>query len=89
MIPFLTQEMLLRVSFHGNTPVLIKIPEKSIYKIKETTPAAAGAGNDSKSMPFKKATLDNDVDIQVPEFIKMGEEIWVNILEQKYLQRAK
>lgn len=80
--------MQLRVKFQGQNPLFAKTPERAIYRVADTPPAPSSTTNESKNMAFKRATLDNGGEIQVPEFVKVGDEIIVNLADQKYVSRA-
>jgi elongation factor P len=89
-LSLLNDQCSISVKFHGELPLLAKLPERATFEIQETSPAISASSSESKSAAFKPALLkDSDVMIQVPDFINIGEKIVVDLNELKYIQRAK
>lgn len=61
--------------------VAIQLPKKIQYKIVESPPAVKG---DTSGNVTKEAVMDNGLKVQVPIFIKEGEEILVNTETGEY-----
>lgn len=87
-MPFLTDDMLLRVRFHDSTPLIAHCPDRGTFAVKDTPPPSSSSTSESKGMAFKKAHLENGVDVQVPEFVQTGDRIIVNLADQKYVSRV-
>ena len=56
-----------------------------MFEITETAPGIKGASATARTKP---ATLSNGVEIQVPEYLDIGEMIRVNTETRKYMARA-
>ena len=82
---FLKAEMRLPVEFLGDRPVSVQMPEMLEVKITDTTPPVH-AQQDST---WKTATLENGVSVMVPQFIKTGDTIRLDLINLKYMDRAK
>ena len=82
---FLTPEMRISVEFLSEKPVSLEMPAILEVKIADTAPAVH-AQQDST---WKTAVLENGVEIQVPQFIKTGEVIRLDLETLKYMDRAK
>ncbi|MCX8191158.1 MAG: elongation factor P, partial [Candidatus Aenigmarchaeota archaeon] len=63
----------------------VKIPVKVVLKVTEAPPAVKG---DTISGATKTVTLETGLKINVPIFIKEGEEIIVNTETGQYVERA-
>ena len=63
----------------------IEIPSSLVFEITETAPGIKGASATARTKP---ATLSNGVEIQVPEYLEIGEMIRVNTETRKYMARA-
>lgn len=63
----------------------IEIPASLAYEIVETAPGIKGASATARTKP---ATLSNGVEIQVPEYLEIGEVVKVNTETRKYMSRA-
>lgn len=71
---------------HEGIVVAMQLPKKIQYTVKEAPPAVRGdsaAGN-----VIKEAVMDNGLKVNVPIFIKEGEEILVNTETGEYSGRA-
>ncbi|KAI8926688.1 hypothetical protein BC831DRAFT_455690 [Entophlyctis helioformis] len=88
-LPFLQDTMIVKVEYHNESPVLIKIPEKATYTVADTAPVAHNASESSKGTVYKTATLENGAQVSVPEFVNIGDQVVVDLMEQKYLSRAR
>ncbi|KAJ3179735.1 hypothetical protein HDU85_004734 [Gaertneriomyces sp. JEL0708] len=89
VIPFLQDSMELRVDSHESTPVVIKVPERGTYTVVECDPSPSTATNEGKGTSFKQAKLDVGAHVQVPEFVNLGDKVVVDLLDQRYVSRAK
>ncbi len=83
---FLKEEAEVNILFVEGEPVSVELAPKMKFKIKETGPGVKG---DSATNIFKPATLENNMKVKVPLFIKTGEEIWVDTRSGEYVERVK
>jgi len=68
----------------NNKPVAINLPTKTSYEVKD---APDGVKGDSAGTVTKAVTLENNLIINVPMFIKTGEKIIVNTDTGNYVER--
>ena len=80
----LTENLEVSVSFYNETPISVELPKQVICKI-ETTDAALKGQTVSSS--YKPAVLNNGLNIQVPPFIKAGDEIVVDTRDIEYVKK--
>ena len=80
----LTENLQVSVSFYNENPLSIELPNQVQCKI-ETTDAALKGQTVSSS--YKPATLDNGLNIQVPPFIEVGDEIMVDTRNLEYIKK--
>ena len=80
----LTENLQVSVSFYNENPLTIELPNQVQCKI-ETTDAALKGQTVSSS--YKPATLDNGLNIQVPPFIEVGDEIVVDTRNFEYIKK--
>lgn len=82
---FLMPEMRVAVEFLGEQPVGVEMPDFIEVEIADTAPPVH-AQNDST---WKPARLENGVEVMVPQFIKTGDRIRLDLNTLKYMDRAK
>ena len=80
----LTENLQVSVSFYNENPLSIELPNQVQCKI-ETTDAALKGQTVSSS--YKPATLDNGLNIQVPPFIEVGDEVIVDTRSLEYIKK--
>ena len=80
----LTENLQVSVSFYNDNPLSIELPNQVKCKI-ETTDAALKGQTVSSS--YKPATLDNGLNIQVPPFIEVGDEVVVDTRNLEYVKK--
>lgn len=73
--------------FHEGAIVSVRIPQKITYVVAEAAPAVKG--DTAGGNVTKEVTLDNGHKVQVPIFIKEGEEIIVNTETDEYGGRVQ
>ena len=73
----------VRVEFYGEEPIAVAIPKTADAVVAQT---GAPIHGDIDSAP-KEATLENGLEIHVPQFIKTGDKVRVEIESGKYLER--
>jgi len=83
--PFLQPNMQLNVEFLGEDPIHVVFPEWVELQVTSTPP---GLGSLQDEVP-KPATLSNSLQVQVPQFIKVGDLVKVNVATKKYMERVK
>ena len=81
----LQAEMRVHVEFVESRPVSVVFPEVLEVRIADTTPPVH-AQQDST---WKTAKLETGVQIMVPQFIKTGDMIRLDVANLKYMERAK
>lgn len=80
---FIKEEDVVEVEFHEGKPLAIHFPP-----IVELTVMSTGAGIRGQSdSTYKDATLENGLDVLVPQFIKEGDRVRVEVETGKYLDR--
>ena len=82
---FLKVEMRVPVEFIEGRPASVLLPDIVEVTVADTAPPVH-AQQDST---WKTAQLDNGVEIMVPQFIKVGDGIRLDVATLKYLERAK
>lgn len=84
--PFLQDGINVFVEYHGENPIMIKLPELMTLQITECEPVVKGQ---TAASSYKPAILENGVRVMVPPFIGAGEKIIVRVETQEYMERAK
>jgi elongation factor P len=82
---FLTEAMQVPVEFVEGRPVSVVFPEIIEARIADTAPPVHQQADSTR----KPARLENGVEIMVPQFIKAGDVIRVDVAALKYVDRAK
>jgi elongation factor P len=83
--PFLQPEMRVPVEFYEGQPVSIVFPEVAEVRIQTT----AQPVHQQQDNTYKYATLENGMEIMVPQFIKPGETVRVEVATGKYVDRVR
>lgn len=85
-IPYLVEQLegLVALIMDGNI-VGVELPQSVVLTVIDTPPAVTGSSATNRS---KTATLNTGLEIQVPEYLNIGEEIKVNTVTGKYMSRA-
>ena len=81
---FLTENLEVSVSFYNESPISIELPKQVQCKIESTDAALKGQ---TVSSSYKPATLDNGLNIQVPPFIEVGDQILVDTRNLEYIKK--
>jgi elongation factor P len=81
---YLKEGLLYRIKFYDEKPVGVGLPKTIAYTVTETENSVKG---DTVTNATKQAILDTGMKVQVPLFIKVGEEILVNTETGSYLSR--
>lgn len=64
----------------------MELPNSIVYEVKETGPEEKG---NTVSNVYKEATLDNDLVVKVPMFMKIGEKVKIDTRTGAYVERVK
>ena len=82
---FLDAGMRLGVEFVDGRPVGVLFPDFLEVKIADTAPAM----HQQVDSTFKPAKLDNGLEVMVPQFVKTGDMIRLDLHTMKYMDRVK
>ena len=81
---YLKEGLLYRIKFYDDQPVGVTMPKTIAYTVTESENSVKG---DTATSATKQAVLDTGLTVQVPLFIKVGEEILVSTETGQYLSR--
>ncbi|ODV42685.1 translation elongation factor P [Cupriavidus sp. UYMMa02A] len=82
---FVQPNMRIPVQLYEGEPVTIAFPSAV-----ELTIVSAPAGlHEHESATFKTATLENGMEVLVPQFIKEGDTVRIEVASGKYLERVR
>ncbi len=81
----LQPEMRLAVEFVEGQPVSVEFPDVLEVRVADTAPPS----HTQVDSVWKPATLSNGVEIMVPQFIKTGDAIRLDVANMKYMDRAR
>ena len=81
---FLTENLEVSVSFYNENPISIELPNQVKCKIDKTDVALKGQ---TVSSSYKPSTLNNGLNIQVPPFIEVGDEVIVDTRNLEYVKK--
>lgn len=82
----LVAEMRVTLEFLGERVVSVQLPDFLELRVADTPPPAHSGGQDNT---WKAARLENGLDVMVPQFIKSGDVIRVDVAQMKYMDRVK
>ena len=80
----LTENLEVRINFYNESPISVDLPNQVICKV-ETTDAALKGQTVSSS--YKPAILNNGLNIQVPPFIEVGDEVVIDTRNLEYVKK--
>jgi elongation factor P len=83
--PFLEAGMKLAVEFAGARPVSVLMPDVLEVRIADTAPPT----HQQQDSTLKTAKLENGVAVMVPQFVKTGDLIRIDLATLKYIDRAR
>lgn len=83
---YLKEGLEVTVVMHGDTPISIEVPKKVQYAVKMAPPAVKG--DTASGNVTKEAEMENGLKVDVPIFIKIGDEILVNTESGEYSERV-
>ncbi len=81
--PFLKEGDEYRVMFVDGKPLMLEMPEIVRLRVRETAAPSHSVGNAASVL--KEATLENDLLVRVPLFIKIGDVIRVDTRTRSYV----
>jgi len=82
---FLEAGMKMAVEFVSGRPIHVLFPDVVEVRVAETAPSA----HQQQDTNFKTAKLENGVEVMVPQFVKTGDVIRLDIENLRYMDRAK
>ena len=80
----LTENLEVIVNFYNDTPLSIERPNQVTCKIESTDVALKGQ---TVSSSYKPAKLDNGLNIQVPPFVEIGDEVVIDSRNLEYVKK--
>ena len=80
----MTENLEVTISFYNDNPISVNLPNQVTCKI-ETTDAALKGQTVSSS--YKPAVLDNGLNIQVPPFIEVGDNVVLDTRNLEYIKK--
>ena len=80
----LSENLEVSISFYDDKPLIVELPKQVTCKIKTTDVALKGQ---TVSSSYKPATLENNMNIQVPPFIESGDEIVIDTRTLEYIKK--
>lgn len=81
---FLKENSEIDVFFAGDSPITIDFPKIAELEVANTSAPVKG-GSDTT---YKEAELENGLKILVPQFIKVGEKVRINVDDLTYVDRV-
>ena len=78
------QNLEVKINFFEESPISLELPNQITSKVESTDAALKGQ---TVSSSYKPATLDNGINIQVPPFIEVGDEIVVDTRTIEYVKK--
>ena len=81
----LSENLEVVISFYEGKPIQMELPKQIISEVKETEMAIKGQ---TVSSSYKPAILDNELKIQVPPFINIGDKIIIDTRTLEYLKKV-
>ena len=80
----LKESLEVTISFYNNNAILVDLPNQITCKIKNTDAALKGQ---TVSSSYKPATLENDINIQVPPFVESDDEVIIDTRTLEYVKK--
>jgi len=85
-LPFLTDNMMVKIEFYEDNPLGVSLPQNIIAEIAQTDPVIKGA---TATSSYKPAILTNGIKVMVPPYLVTGEKIVVKTEDISFVERAK
>jgi elongation factor P len=83
---FLQDNMVCELLYWNDQPIGVTLPASVVVKVVYTEPAVRG---NTSSNITKAAKVENDVEIQVPAFVDIGDMVKVNTQTGEYIERVR
>ncbi|MFC1590403.1 hypothetical protein ACFL42_02780 [Candidatus Omnitrophota bacterium] len=83
---FLKEGDVFDVHFHNERPLDISFPARIKVKVIQAPPPVS---NKDGSSVYKKVTLEHDIEIDAPQFIKEGDTVEIDPEKLEYIDRVK
>ena len=80
----LTENLEVIVNFYNDIPLSVDLPNQVTCKIESTDVALKGQ---TVSSSYKPAKLDNGLNIQVPPFVEIGDEVIIDTRNLEYVKK--
>ncbi len=80
----LTENLKVAIYFYNESPLSIELPNQVTCKIQSTEAALKGQ---TVSSSYKPAKLNNGLNIQVPPFIEIGDEVVIDTRNLEYVKK--
>jgi elongation factor P len=85
IIPYLTENMVVKISTYNGEPIDIEIPITVELEVVETEPGFAG---DTAQGATKSAVVSTGLEVQVPLFVDIGDVIRIDTRTGEYITRV-
>lgn len=83
---FLREGLEVNLIVSDEEALSLELPNSLIYEIKNTGPGERG---NTVSNVYKDATLDNELIVKVPMFMKVGDKVKIDTRSGQYIERVK
>ena len=83
---FLVEETAYAILFYNENPVDLNLPQSLTFKVSFAPPEVKKA---TASASLRPVTLENDMVVQAPAFIKEGDTIKINTDTKEYIERVR
>ncbi|XP_049935055.1 uncharacterized protein LOC116253146 isoform X3 [Nymphaea colorata] len=84
-VAYLKDNMTVTLQFYDGKPMSASVPQRVTCTVVEAQPVAKGQ---TASPQYKRVALDNGLIVLAPSFIKTGDQIVVNTMDDSYMTRA-
>jgi elongation factor P len=81
---YLKEGLVVEALHYNDNPVAIDLPLKVSYLVTQTDDINSG---NTVSNVLKEAIIETGITVRVPPFIKIGERVIINTLEDEYVER--
>ena len=81
----LSENLEVIINFYNEKPISVELPKQINCKIKTTDASIKGQ---TVSSSYKPAVLENNLNVQVPPFIEIGDEIIIDSRSLEYIKKV-
>ena len=81
----LSENLEVVINFYNEKPISVELPKQINFKIKTTDASIKGQ---TVSSSYKPAVLENNLNVQVPPFIEIGDEIIIDSRSLEYIKKV-